>query len=67
MGMPPDQFRGLRLHHIAKRELAILLGDRCLEDDMKEKVAELLAKFVKIAGIQCLNHLVGFFDEGVPE
>ena len=65
--MTADQLLGLLGEHVAKRELARLLGDRRLQDDVQEQVPQLLAELGHVARVQRLHHFVRLLDETVAQ
>src|SRR5262249_17306541 len=61
--MPSHHLVDQLSEQIRHREVALLLGDARVEDDLKQQVAELLAHGRAAAGLDCLQDFVGFLDE----
>ncbi len=67
VGMPPDQFGGDAVENVLHGEFPGLLGNRGLEENMKEKIAELGLEVVEAASIERFDYLIGLLDEAVPQ
>src|SRR3954463_181876 len=62
MGMAPDELFAQRLHYICKVERALLLGHTGMKNDLKEKVAKLLAQICEIVACDGVGDLVGLLN-----
>src|SRR4030081_151492 len=62
MGMAPDELFAQRLHYIGEVERALLLGHTGMKNDLKEKVAKLLAQIYEIAACDGVGDLVGLLN-----
>src|SRR5262249_15429373 len=60
--VPADEFLGDRLHYVAEIEDALFLRHSCVENDLKQKVAELLFEISKIAAGNSVGDFIGFFQ-----
>ncbi len=60
--MTADQLLGDRLHHVAERERALLLGHAGVEHDLQQQVAQFVLQVVEVAAADRVGHLVGFLD-----
>ena len=62
MRVPADELGGDRLDDAAEIEQSRLLGHAGVEDDLQQKVAELLAKVLGFAALDRVGDLVGLLD-----
>ena len=62
MRVPAHQLRADLVDGVADREVARLLADLREEDRLVEVVAKLLAQLRQVAGINGVEHLVGFLE-----
>src|SRR5262245_8614378 len=61
--MPPHHLVDELAERIGHREVALLLGDAGVEDDLEQQIAELLAHGRAAAGLDRLEDFVGFLDQ----
>ena len=62
MRMPPHELVVDAANHLFHAEEILLDGDLVHEDDLEQKVAELLADRRSTAASDCLDELVGLFE-----
>ena len=62
MRMPADELLGDALHHVAEIEGALFLRHAGMENDLQQKIAELLAQIGKIAARDGVGNLVGLLQ-----
>ena len=67
MGVAPHDFLVDAAHDVVDGEAAVLGPDLCVEDHLKEKVAQLFHEFVFRASFDGFDDLVGFFDQIGPQ
>jgi len=60
--VPPDEFLGDRLHHVAKVEGALFFRHTGMEDDLKQKVAKLVLEISEIVPCNRVGNFIGFFQ-----
>jgi len=65
--MPPNEFVRDPLQNLGKGELALLLGNGCVHDDMQQEIPEFGLELIEIVIIERMNDLIGLFDQTVPE
>jgi len=61
--MPPHHLVDELAEQIGHREVALLLGNAGVEDDLEQEIAELLAHGRAATGLDRLEDFVGFLDE----
>ncbi len=67
MGVAPDQFGGDAVENVFHGEFPCLLGNRGLEENMKEEIAELGLEVVEAAAVERIDNFIRLFDEAVPQ
>ncbi len=60
--MAADHLARHRFDDVAKCERAFLFRHACVIDDLQQEVAELVTKIGRVATLDRVPHLVGFFD-----
>jgi hypothetical protein len=61
--MPPDHFFMNGANHVGNVETTGFRGDLRMKGHLKEKIAQLFDKFLVVATLQRVQHLVSLFDE----
>ena len=49
--------------HIRDTETFLFAGDFRMKDHLEQKIAHLLGKLGVVAGIECVNHFISFFNQ----
>ena len=67
MRVSPDQLLADAARDVAHVERAFLVRELCMDGDLEQEIAELVAQTVEIAGVERLERLIGLLEQMRPQ